>query len=156
METSSMMPTLHHVGDLAVEVAAPLAIGETPQGLRRMVPIIGGQVSGPRLSGRVLPGGGDYQLLRSDGTMLLEARYLIELDDGALVHVDNRAIRRGSAEAMARIAADLPVDPAEIYCRSSPVFETGAPQWRWLVDSIFVARIVRQPERVMISVFEVQ
>ena len=79
-------PTLEHLCDLAVTIAAPIEVGQTPAGLRRMIPITGGTVTGPRMNGQVLSGGADFQLILSDGTQAhLDARYVIELDDGSRV-----------------------------------------------------------------------
>jgi hypothetical protein len=73
-------PSLEHLCDLAVTIAAPIEVGHTPAGLRRMIPITGGTVTGPQLNGRVLPGGADFQLILSQGTQAhLDARYVLEL-----------------------------------------------------------------------------
>src|SRR5690349_11156587 len=91
-------PVLTHVLHLEMEVGAPIEIGATPGGLRRIIPIAGGTVSGPLLAGRVLPGGADCQLIRTETETVMEARYVLETDRGDLVYVDNRALRTGSAE----------------------------------------------------------
>jgi len=150
-----MIPTLKPVADLLVAVGEPIAIGETRQGLRRVVPITGGTVRGERLNGTVLAGGADFQVICPDGFTRLEARYVIRLDDGALVYVDNRGVRFGPPEAMARIARGEAVDPALIYFRSAPRFETGAAAHQWLTRPLFIASGVRHPDRVALSVFEV-
>lgn len=146
-------PHLEHVFDAAVQVAAPLAIGETGAGLRRIVDITGGTVSGPRLQGRIRPGGADFQVIQADGRAVLEARYVIEAADGALVYVENTGIRTGPADALARLNRGEVVDPALIYFRATPRFETAAPGLRWLMDHIFVATGVRHPDRVALRVF---
>ncbi|MBV8850849.1 MAG: DUF3237 family protein, partial [Methylobacteriaceae bacterium] len=64
-------PGLSFVADIRVDVGEPIAVGETGLGLRRVVPILGGTVEGPRLNGRIVPGGGDFQILRADGVMEL-------------------------------------------------------------------------------------
>ena len=150
-----MTPTLTHVADLLVEVGQPIAIGETPQGLRRVVPITGGTIRGERLNGTVLAGGADFQIIGPDGFTRLEARYVIRLDDGALVYVDNRGVRFGPPEVMARITRGEPVDPAQVYFRSAPRFETGAAAYQWLTRPLFIASGARHPDRVALSVFEV-
>jgi Protein of unknown function (DUF3237) len=150
-----MTPTLTHVADVLVEVGEPIAIGETPQGLRRVVPITGGTIRGERLNGTVLAGGADFQIIGPDGFTRLEARYVIRLDDGALVYVDNRGVRFGPPEVMARITRGEPVDPAQVYFRSTPRFETGAPAYQWLTRPLFIASGARHPDRVALSVFEV-
>jgi hypothetical protein len=149
------MPILEHVFDVAVEVAAPLAIGETGGGLRRIVDIRGGIVTGPRLQGRIRPGGADFQIIRADGTAALHARYVIEAADGALVYVENDGIRTGPADALARLNRGETVDPGLIYFWSTPRFETAATGLRWLTTHIFLASGARRPDRVELRVFQV-
>jgi Protein of unknown function (DUF3237) len=78
-------PSVLHVADLSVEVAEPIVVGETPEGLRRIIPILGGSVSGPRLEGEIFGVGADFQMFRSDGVTILEARYVLRTSDGAAV-----------------------------------------------------------------------
>ena len=153
---SAQPPALEHVCDLRVEVAAPLAIGDTGSGVRRVVDILGGTVTGPLLSGRIRPGGADFQIIRADGAAELHARYVIEAADGGLVYVENTGLRTGPAEALARLNRGEPVDPALIYFRSAPRFETSAPHLRWLMQHLFVATGVRRPDAVELSVFVVR
>jgi hypothetical protein len=148
-------PALEHVFDVAVEVAPPLTIGDTGAGVRRIVDIVGGVVSGPRLHGRIRPGGADFQLIRPDGTAELQARYVIEAADGALIYVENQGIRTGPADALAQLNRGEPVDPGLIYFRTTPRFETAAAPHRWLMQHIFVACGIRRPDRVELQVFRV-
>jgi hypothetical protein len=148
-------PALTHVLHLEVEVAAPVEVGTLSSGLRRVVPIVGGTVSGA-FEGRVLPGGADFQLIRTETETEVEARYLLESDRGELVTVDNRGLRTGSAEDIARLRRDEPVDPARIYFRSSPRFETAAPRLARLMSRVYVGVGTRQPRSVLFDVFEVQ
>src|SRR5579863_8438982 len=150
-----MTPVLTHVADFSVEVGAPIAVGETAQGLRRVVPIIGGIIRGARLNGTILNAGADYQVIGPDGFTRLEARYVAKLDDGSMVYVENCGVLFGPAEAMARIARGEPVDPAEVYLRSAPRFETDAQAHQWLTRPLFIASGVRHPDRVALAVFEV-
>jgi hypothetical protein len=148
-------PGLIHVLHLEVEVAAPLEVGRTPAGLRRVVPITGGTVSG-LFTGRVLPGGADFQLIRTDTETEVEARYLLESDQGELVTVHNVGLRTGSAEDISRLRRDEPVNPARIYFRSTPRFETAAPRLARLATRVFVGVGTRQPRAVIFDFFEVQ
>ena len=75
-----------------VEIAPTRLLGEGPLGERRIVPITGGHFAGPRIRGRVLPGGADRQLIRRDGVKRLEALYEIEAEDGAVITVLNRVV----------------------------------------------------------------
>jgi hypothetical protein len=58
-------PGLLHVADLVVRIAEPLEIGRIAGNLRRVIPIAGGEILGPRIRGKVLPGGADYQISRT-------------------------------------------------------------------------------------------
>jgi uncharacterized protein DUF3237 len=148
-------PPLSHVMHLEVVVDRPIEIGETPAGQRRVIPITGGEVSGPLLSGRVLPGGADFQLIRTGTETVAEARYVIETDRGERVYVENVGLRTGSAEDIARLRQDLPVDPARIYFRSSPRFETAAPRLAALTSHVFVGSGQRHPTAVVFDFFQV-
>lgn len=112
-------------------------------------------MSGPLLTGRILPGGADYQLVRSTTETEVEARYLIESDQGELVYVWNRGLRTASAEDVARLSRDEPVVPARVYFRSVPTFETAAPRLTSLTNRVFVGAGVRNPRSVVFDFFEV-
>ncbi len=148
-------PPLEHAFDVAVQVAVPLAIGDMGAGVRRVVDILGGTVTGPRLAGNIRPGGADFQIIRASGMAELEARYVIEAADGALIYVENRGIRTGPADALARLNRGEAVDPALIYFRSVPRFETAAPQHRWLMEHMFLATGIRRPDAVELAVYRV-
>lgn len=149
-------PQLEHICDLAVTIAPPVEVGVTPMGLRRMIPITGGVVRGPRLNGKILPGGADFQLHVSDATQAhLDARYVIELDDGSRVFVANTALRVASLENAGRLMRGQPVNPAEIYFRCQPRLEPAAPQWAWLAESQFTGSGRRAPDGVFLSFYRV-
>lgn len=154
-------PALEHLADLVVHVAAPVEAGQivglNSRGRRRIIPITGGILRGPRLQGRVLPGGADFQLVVSDTAADLDARYIVELDGpeygGQHIYVQNHALRRGSAADIARLVRGEPVDPATIYFRSVPTFEVSSPALAWLTESVFVGTGARHPDRVEISLY---
>jgi hypothetical protein len=148
-------PKLSLVTDLVAGVTPPIDVGDTPHGRRRVIPISGGTVSGPRLNGRMLPGGADFQVWRSDGCTEIHARYVLESDAGALIYVENTGLRHGSPEAMDRLARGLPVDPSQIYFRTVARFETSAPDLAWLTRGIFLCSGARFPDNVQIRFFEV-
>lgn len=155
-------PTLEPAFDLTVFVAAPLEAGDitglNSRGRRRIIPITGGTVSG-RVNGAVLAGGADFQLVVSDTCADLDARYLLQLNDpawpGAHVFVQNRALRRGSAEDIAKLVRGEPVDPAAIYFRCAPSFEVSHSALAWLTESLFVGTGARFPDRVEMRFFRV-
>jgi Protein of unknown function (DUF3237) len=149
-------PGLEFVFAAFVTVSTPLDAGPIAAGRRRIIPITGGHVAGPRLTGRVLPGGADWQVVLPDGTAQLIARYAIQADDGALISVVNRGVRRGSPDVLARLAAGEAVDPSQYYFRASPGFEVAPGPHEWLARSVFVATGERAADHVVIRVFEVQ
>jgi hypothetical protein len=143
-----------HVFDLVIRVARPVEVGAVGTGDRRVIDILGGEVTGPRLGGRIRPGGADFQIIRPGGLTELHARSLLELDGGALVYVENSGIRFGPAEALEKIRRGEPVDPDLIYFRSVPRFETASPEHRWLMEHVFVATGARRPDAVELSVHQ--
>ena len=147
--------SLEHVFDLSVEVASPFDIGEIGLGERRIIAIGAGVASGPRLSGRILPGGADYQIIRPNGLTELHARYVIETNDGALIYVENNGIRFGALEDIARLKRGEPVPPERIYFKAVPKFETAAPAYRWMTEAIFLCAGIRKPASVELSVYRV-
>ena len=134
-----------------ITLAAPLELGA-----RRIINITGGRFSGERLSGRVLPGGADWQVIRSDGVADLDARYTLETSDGALIYVRNHGYRHGAPEILKQLAAGKDVDPALYYMRTTPLFETGDARYAWLNRIVCVATGARRPAAVELEVFEIQ
>ena len=110
---------------------------------------------GRRLNGKVLPGGADWQIVRADGVVHLEARYTIEADSGALILVNAEGYRHGPAEVMDRLARDETVDPALYYFRTFMRFETADPAAAWLNRILAIGRGARANRAVRIEVFEV-
>lgn len=156
MDASPVTPQLEPLFRAVVTVAAPMSVGLTPGGERRIVPITGGHFEGPALAGEVLPGGADWQVVRSDGTVRLEARYTLRTRDGALIYVRNRGVRAGSPDVLARLARGEAVDPAQYYFRTVPEFETGAPAYAWLNDLVAIGSAARGPAAVTLRFFAVR
>ncbi len=153
-------PGLLHVADLVVRIAAPIEIGRVLSGqnggnLRRMIPIAGGEVLGPRIRGKVLPGGADFQLMRVDGVTDLQARYVIEIEERQLIYVENSGVRYGPPELMEKLRRGETVDSALIYFRTTPRFETAAPGYEWLMRNLFLCSGARFPDRVEMRFFQV-
>jgi hypothetical protein len=124
---------------LEVAVAPPQKIGAVPHGTRATAPITSGHFEGPRLRGRVLPGGGDWTLLRSDGVLELDLRVTLETDDGALIHFASFGLRHGPPEVLAALARGEPVDASSYYFRTTPRFETGHAKYAFLNRLLAVA-----------------
>ena len=139
-----------------ISLAAAQELGATPQGRRRIIGITGGRFAGERLSGRVLPGGADWQVVRADGVADLDARYTLETSDGALIYVRNRGYRHGPAEVLKKLSAGEEVDPSLYYMRTTPLFETGDARYAWLNRIVCIATGARRAAAVELDVFEVK
>ena len=148
-------PTLLRFADLTVQVALPIEVGAVGHGQRRVIPILGGSCVGRDWSARVLPGGADFQLIVSDRMARLEARYVLETDAGDRVYVQNDALRTAAPEVMARLIRGEPVDPADVYFRCAPRFETAAPALAWIMERLFLGVGWRRPDAVVMRFFEV-
>ena len=141
---------------LEITLAPPHELGDTPQGRRRIINITGGRFTGERLSGRVLPGGADWQVIRTDGVADLDARYTLETNDGALIYVRNHGLRHGPPEVLKQLMAGEAVDPSRYYMRTTPTFETGDARYAWLNRIICVATGARRAAAVELDVYEVK
>lgn len=148
-------PTLEFFAELSVNVGVPQEVGHTVHGQRRLIPILGGQARGHGWTARVLPGGADYQLIVSLRLAELDARYVLETDAGDLIYVQNRALRAAEPEITARLLRGDPVDPALVYFRCSPSFETASPALGWIAERLFIGSGVRRPDRVEMQFFTV-
>jgi Protein of unknown function (DUF3237) len=150
-----MAPELEYICELTAVVGAPVEVGPTPAGLRRIVNIIEGRFQGPLLRGTILAGGADWQIIRTDGVAELHAHYVLQTDDGVLIQVRNRGLRHGPMEVLKRIAEGGRVDPSEYYFRTTPVFEAPAGRYEWLNRSVFAATAERHADRVIARIFRV-
>lgn len=146
-------PRLELFADLQVDVGTPQVLGQGPQGLRRVVPILGGSVQGQGWTARVLPGGSDFQLIMSDTLSHLDARYGLETDAGDMIYVQNHAVRAAPAEVMAKLMRGEPVDPASIYFRCNPRLETSSSTLGWVNERMFVGAGMRHPAQVVMRFF---
>jgi Protein of unknown function (DUF3237) len=141
---------------IQAELAAITSLGRTPYGERRVVGILGGTVQGPRLSGRILPGGADWQIIRTDGAADIRVRYTIETTAGGLIMVTSEGLRHGPAEVMAKLARGDSVDPTQYYFRTVMRFETADPSVDWLNRILALAKGHREPRAVRLDVYEVE
>src|SRR6266700_1016591 len=152
-----MTPVLQtrYVFTITARIGEVTTAGETGHGVRRIVPIIGGEVRGEKVNGKVCPFGADFQIIRPNELIELEARYAFETDDGATVYVENKGIRFGPVELLERLKRGEAVDPELIYCRTVPKFETGSEKYRWLMEHVFIGSAARRPDHVIIDVHQV-
>src|SRR5438046_5764882 len=138
-----------------IEVKPPSVIGATPGYDRRIGEITGGRFEGPRLRGKILSGGSDWQSLRSDGTITMNVRLVMETDDGALIGMTYPGMRHGPKEVMDRLARAENVNPSEYYFRITPYFETSSEKYDWLNRIVTVAYGARMAGGALYQVFEI-
>lgn len=149
-------PVLEHFCDLTVELADIMEMGPGRAGQRRIIPIIGGTVTGPGISGRVLNLGADWQTIFSDGLAQLDTRYALETDDGAVIEIINFGLRHGPPEVMGRVARGEDVDPTEYYMRTHARLETGDARYGWVNRTLFIGTGGRNRNSVNIRLFAVK
>jgi len=137
------------------ELADIVDVGVTPMGHRRVVNILGGHFEGDLLSGTVLPGGADWQWVRSDGTIDLDARYTLKTDAGELIQVTSQGLRTASPDVLARLGRGEDVDPSLYYFRTVMRFETSAPALLPLTRMLAVAYGRRTRNAVELRVDEI-
>ncbi len=140
---------------IRAELGPILELGPTPYGQRRIIDILGGTVQGPRLSGKVLRGGADWQIVRADGVADIQARYTLETTTGGRILVDSLGLRHGPPEVLAALARGEAADPASYYFRTAMRFETSDPEADWLNRILAIAHGRREALAVHLDVFEV-
>ena len=143
-----------YVFTITAHIGGVTSAGEVGHGVRRIIPITGGEVRG-EINGKVCAFGADFQIVRPNEMIELEARYAFETDDGAVVYVENRGIRFGPVELLQRLQRGEPVDPKLIYFRTAPKFETGSEKYRWLMQHLFIGSAARHADRDVIDVHQV-
>jgi hypothetical protein len=148
LETKYLFTITAHIGDVTTA-------GDIGTGVRRIIPIIGGTVKGDGISGKVCAFGADFQIIRPNELIELEAKYAFETDDGATVYVENKGLRLGPVDLLQKLKRGEPVDPKLIYFRTVPKFETGHEKYRWLMESLFIGSAARHADRVVIDVHQV-
>ena len=155
MISSLPAPGVKYAMRIRATIDRPQELGTVNDIRKRVIPITGGIVEGPALTGKVLAGGADWQSIRSDGTADLMARYTIEASDGTLISVTNIGYRHGPADVLAKIAAGEQVNPDDYYFRATPRFDVAddSPH-AWLGKTIFVCTAARYLDHVRLEIFE--
>lgn len=148
-----IQPRLELIGRCRADLGEPLELGQSPWGRRRIIPIVGGEFEGPRVSATILSGGADWQVVHEDGMAAIDTRYTLRTHDEALISVATRGVRHGSPEVLRRLAEGEAVDPAEYYFRVSIQYETGAPAYHWLNRIVAVASAVRLADQVIYDAY---
>ena len=157
-----MKPELRHIFTVSVSVGKPIVVGQDDRaGRRQLIEVTGGEVAGPGfdgagLSGQVLPGGVDSQVIRPDGRCELSARYGVRLSDGSSFYIENNGIRTVPPEYVSTVLAGGFVDPSLYYFVTTPGFEVYDERLDWLKNHVFLCSATRTPDRVEIEYYVVE
>jgi Protein of unknown function (DUF3237) len=154
-QATAPAPKLTYVFSIKATLAPPLEQGVVEGKRRRFIGITGGTVSGPRLQGTVLAGGGDWQAIGSDGRTEIGARYSLKATDGTVIALTNPGLRIASPEVTAQIAAGKDVTPDAYYFRTAPTFDVADGSHSWMRRTLFVARGIRRPDHVVVDFYTV-
>lgn len=148
-------PKLEFLFEEKVLLEPAQELGITTYGNRRIINIVGGTFEGPKLKGKILSGGADWQTVREDGTADIIAHYTLQTDDGALIYIVNKGIRHAAPEVLARMKKGEFVDPSEYYMRTAATFEVSDEKYKWLNKIIAVASGARLKDEVVIRFYQV-
>ncbi|GAA2884747.1 DUF3237 domain-containing protein [Microbacterium esteraromaticum] len=140
-------PSLTPAFDVTVDLAPPEVHGATSAGFRRVVPIMGGRISGS-IDADLLPGGADWQLVRADGTIEVDARYSARTADGDLLLLHASGLRTGTPDVLDCLARGEDVDPHDYTFRTVVRIETASRKLDALQRSLFLASAERQANAV--------
>ncbi len=149
-------PTLRLVCALEVTLDPIREMGVGRAGHRRIIPIIGGNVSGPQLSGKILNLGADWQTIFENGLAELDTRYGMETDDGAIIEIINYGFRHGPPEVLEAVARGEDVDPSSYYMRTHARLETGDPRYDWVNKTLFVGVGARFKQAVKLDLYALE
>ncbi|MBD3678961.1 MAG: DUF3237 domain-containing protein [Rhodobacteraceae bacterium] len=150
------VPQINLVCTFQVELAPICDMGPGRAGQRRIIPIVGGKVDGPRLSGRILDVGADWQTIFADGVAELDTRYAMETHDGAIIEIVNYGFRHGPREVIAAVARGDEVDPASYYMRTQARLETGDERYAWVNRTLFVGVGARNKMSVNVDLYALE
>ena len=139
---------------LALEIQVS-SLGETPYGNRRIFHFDGGSFEGPKLKGKVLPGGGGSSLIRRDEVLEVDVRLSLETEDMHQISMAWKGLRHGPKEVMDRLYRGEIVDPRSYYFRTTPYFETSSEKYGWMNRICSIAKGSLSPNARTLDVFQV-
>ena len=140
---------------MSLEVEEPDQIGNTHLGNRRVIGVSGGVFEGPRLKGRVLPGGSDWIVVRRDGVLIQDVRIVLQTDNDHNILMSYRGMRHGPEAVIERVDNGEDPEPCEYYFRTAPVFEAPDGKYDWLNKLMAFAVGRRLPTSVTYAVYAI-
>ncbi|WP_188544986.1 DUF3237 family protein [Rhodococcoides trifolii] len=150
--TAPILPTLEPLLTLVIETGDGYDIGDSPAGADVVVPVTGGTVDGPGISGRILPGGVDVRTTRADGSTTYTADMVVDTADG-LLRLHCTGFRFGSTEVTAAVAEGQTVDPALYYFRGTLEVTTAVRELTYLNRALLVTSGAQDAESVVLAAF---
>lgn len=117
----------------------PVPVGPGPFGDRTIFEVVGGEVTGDRIKGKMGTGGADWILAGPDGFGRLDVRATIHTDDGANIYVQYFGVIEYTDAAIAAVTGERSSDYDEHYFRTTPRLECGDERYAWVNQSVFVA-----------------
>lgn len=145
---------VEHLFDMHVNLQPAQPI-PTPVGTRMTFITTGGVIEGPKLRGELLPGGGDWLIVGSDGTGRVDVRATLRTHDGALIHYESRGVIKIPVDGVQRLAAGEVLPYAETYVRTTPKFETSDERYAWLSEVVAVGYNILSPNRIDYRIYQV-
>jgi hypothetical protein len=149
-------PSLEHACDLEVWLDPIRELGDGRAGQRRIIPIIGGIVSGPLLQGQLLNLGADWQTIFADGLAELDTRYAMETEDGVTIEIVNYGYRHGPAEVLKAVARGEDVPAEAYYMRTHARLETGDDRYAWVNRTLFLGVGARFKSSVRVRLYAIR
>ena len=146
------VPKLEFVYECDATLESALDFGKTYEGQRRIIPITGGTVRGPKIRGELLNGGADWNLTRNDGAGSVEAAYYLKTDDGVLIRIVNKGVGGGAPPTPEKDTGE------RFFMFTHPSFEAPIGKYDWMNRSMFVGTLGARKDAhnaVLIRVFRV-
>jgi hypothetical protein len=154
-QETAVFPKTEFLMQLRADLEEPQIVGDTPVGGRRIFYVKSGSFAGPRLRGDVLPGGGDWVVVRRDGVSQLDVRITLRTEDGSLVFVSYRGLADISPDIRTRISKGEDIPPSRYYFRITPTFETASEKLAWLNRLVAIGVGKRTAKGVVYDIFAI-
>jgi hypothetical protein len=129
---------LEHVTSMSATISEPEIIGVVPEGIRATAYVTGGDLHGPKIKGRLLPVGGDWWTVRTDGVAILDVRATLSTDDGALIYTFYQGTADLGPNGYERVLEGAPPPPEGVDLRICPRYQTSHPDYLWLNRAVCI------------------